>query len=96
MKIVNATATLHALPGKVPLLDKPRNEGRRVLFEIETDDGHTGFGMTGGFLAEGVIATVMDHLVPAIKDMDLRRVEAVHDRMWRLINLRGEIGRAHV
>jgi L-rhamnonate dehydratase len=89
MKIVSATVGLYRFQSRIPLIDKPAGEPQRVICEIETDAGHTGFGVTFGFLAHGVIATLQVHLLPAIRDLDLSRLEAVHDRLWKVITLRG-------
>lgn len=89
MKIVNWKVSLHNLPMMLPLVEKPAADGMRVLCEIETSDGVTGFGMTGRWLAHAVAAALDKHLIPAIKDIDIRNLEAVHKRLWPEITPRG-------
>ena len=89
MRIVNARTTLHNAPMMLPLVEKPAADAMRVVFELETDDGHTGFGSTGRWLGHGVKAILDHHLVPLIKDMDIRDLEAVHARLWPEITPRG-------
>lgn len=90
MRIVNATVSLHRLQMKLPHVEKPVNEGLKVICEIETDTGLTGFGMTGRWLAHGVAASIEHDLLPVVKGMDIRDTEAVHARLWPEITPRGE------
>ncbi|MGE0627224.1 MAG: mandelate racemase/muconate lactonizing enzyme family protein [Hyphomicrobiaceae bacterium] len=89
MHIVKATASLHNLPMVLPLVEKPAAGGLRVVCEIETSTGHTGFGMTGRWLAHGVAAAIEHDLAPLIKGMDIRDFEAIHARLWPAITPRG-------
>src|SRR5690606_17133230 len=73
----------------LPVIEKPVGDGYKVICEIETDEGHTGFGMTGRWLGHGVAAAIEHDLLPAIKDMDIRDVEAIHARLWPEITPRG-------
>jgi len=89
MRIVDSRVTLHQTSMMLPLVEKSAADGIKVVFEIETDEGHTGFGMTGRWLGHGVAAILRHHLVPMIKDMDIRDLEAVHARLWPEITPRG-------
>lgn len=89
MRIVKVTVSLHRLSMKMPLRQKPINEGLRVICQIETDTGHTGFGMTGRCLAHGVANAIKNDLVPLLADVDIENFEAVHSHLWRAITPRG-------
>jgi L-alanine-DL-glutamate epimerase-like enolase superfamily enzyme len=89
MRIAAATVSLHQLPMVLPLVEKPAGDGLRVICEIETTDGHRGFGMTGRWLGHGVAAAIEHDLLPVIKDMDIRDIEAIHQRLWPEITPRG-------
>ena len=89
MRIASSKVTLHQTSMMLPLVEKPAAEGIRVVFEIETSDGHTGFGMTGRWLGHGVAAILEHHLVPMTGDMDIRDLEAIHARLWPEITPRG-------
>lgn len=89
MRIVNWKVSLHNLPMMLPLVEKPATDGLRVLCEIETDEGHTGFGMTGRWLGHAVAAALDRHLLPLIKNMDIRDLEKIHARLWPEITPRG-------
>ena len=47
MQITKVAATAHIVPVTVPLLAEPVR-WRVVLVRVETDDGLTGYGVTGG------------------------------------------------
>jgi len=89
MRIAKATVSLHHLPMILPLVEKPAGDGLRVICEIETTDGHRGFGMSGRWMAHGVAAAIKNDLLPVIKDMDIRDIEAIHGRLWPEITPRG-------
>ena len=54
MKIKSIKANVHQIFAEVPLLKHPLR--RKIVFcEVETDDGITGYGLTGGgFLISGL------------------------------------------
>ena len=89
MRITDIRASVHQFETVLPLVDKPAGDSLRVVCEVETDDGHVGIGMAARFLCHGVAATVVQHLFPAIKGMDPRDLEAIHDRLQPLVSERG-------
>jgi len=89
VRIVKASVSIHRLQMIMPLIERPTSDGYKVLCEIETDDGHTGFGLTGRWLAHGVAAALERDLLPLVKEMDIRDLEAVHARLWPEITPRG-------
>lgn len=89
MRIAKATVSLHHLPMILPLVEKPAGDGVRVICEIETTDGHRGFGTSGRWMAHGVANAIKHDLLPVIKDMDIRDIEAIHARLWPEITPRG-------
>ncbi len=91
MKIANVRAGIHRIDGKLPVSGKPAGDTLRVVCEVETEDGHTGFGMTGRFLVEATAAAINHHLGPAVRGLDPRDVEAVSARMSALASERGRM-----
>lgn len=98
MKIKNIRASVHTTSIDVPLLAGKvsgygRAEQREFVFcEVETDDGLTGLALTGHFLASSVAVALEEHFLPVVRDMDPRQVEAVHQRVWRVLNPRAMTG----
>lgn len=90
MKIVAVRASIHAVPTRLPLVDKPAGGSSRVICEVETEDGLTGVGMTAKFLPHGVVAIVERHLAPAVIGMDPRALEAIHARLHPVVSERGQ------
>ncbi|MGE5767573.1 MAG: mandelate racemase/muconate lactonizing enzyme family protein, partial [Bacteroidota bacterium] len=61
MKIKDIRASLHGFSITIPLLEgRVQGYGREeqthfVFCDVETDEGHVGYGLTGHFLAKSVI-----------------------------------------
>lgn len=91
MKIGDVRVSVHQIDARLPLTGEPAGGRLRVVCEVEADDGLTGFGMTGAFLAHGTAAAVRHHLGPAVIGLDPRDVEAVHARMRALASERGRM-----
>jgi len=89
MKITDVKVSVHQFDPRLPLTGTPAGDGLRVVCELFTDEGHSGIGMAGRFLAHGVAATVTEHLFPAIKGLDPRDLEKIHARLHPLISERG-------
>src|SRR3546814_12387050 len=74
--IRNIRATIHTTSIDIPLLDGKvagygREEQKEFVFcEVETDQGVSGFGLTGHFLARSVVAALERHILPLVTDMD--------------------------
>src|SRR3546814_17296737 len=64
MKIKDIRASLHGFSISIPLLEgRVQGYGREeqthfVFCEVETDEGHVGYGLTGHFLAKSVIVAL--------------------------------------
>lgn len=92
MRIANLKASLHEFPVELPGFDSALENRRLVFCEVETDEGITGIGITGQFIPWATIATLERHILPAVKGMDPRETEAVHDTIARKLNPRGFTG----
>lgn len=93
MKIADIRASVHELSVPVPLLDKPIGPRSFVFCEVETEDGHVGCALTGGaFLGHAIPPALRHHFLPLLKGMDVRDVEAIHERVWWKLNQRTMTG----
>jgi len=98
MRIKDIRASLHTTSIEIPLLSgRVEGYGRAeqkifVICEVETDEGYTGIGLTGHFLAHSVVAALEKHFLPIIKDMDPRDIEAIHQRVLQRLNPRAMTG----
>jgi L-alanine-DL-glutamate epimerase-like enolase superfamily enzyme len=92
MRIANLKAAVHSVPLRIPLIDEPVQNRRLVSLHLETEEGITGFGMTGHYQSSGAVAVLHDEILPVVRGMDLRDVEAVHDRIFKKVNRRAMTG----
>ena len=98
MKIKNIRASIHSTAITVPLLEgKVQGYGREeqkefVFCEVETDDGLSGLAITGHFLARSVVAALKLYVLPTVRDMDVRDLEAIHQKIWLKLNPRAMTG----
>jgi L-alanine-DL-glutamate epimerase-like enolase superfamily enzyme len=98
MKIKDIRASVHTTSIDVPLLTGKvsgygREEQREFVFcEVETDEGLTGVALTGHFLARSVVVALERHFLPVVRDMDPAEIEAVHQRVWHMLNPRAMTG----
>ncbi|NNU80172.1 mandelate racemase/muconate lactonizing enzyme family protein [Halovulum dunhuangense] len=98
MKIKDIRASLHGFSIEIPLLEgRVQGYGREeqtvfVFCEVETDEGIVGYGLTGHFLARAVIEALHKHVLPAVRDMDVRDTEAIHQKTWKKLNPRAMTG----
>ena len=92
MKIKSIKATIHRIHAEVPLLKHPL--ARKIVFcELETDEGHKGYGLTGGaYLPVAVATAINKEFLPVVKDMDPRDTEAIHEKVWWKMNQRSMTG----
>ena len=91
MKIKDIRASVHRLPVHLPGFDQPTEHRDHVFCEVETDEGHLGYGMTARFLTPAVAVTLTNDILPAVKDMDPRDLEAIHERLGRVVSERGQM-----
>lgn len=89
MRIVKAEIGVYRFDMVLPVVNVKVADGTKLIVQIETDTGHTGFGITGRAMAHGVAASLGTELLPLVADLDIRDVEAVHARLWPAIGLRG-------
>lgn len=85
-------ARVHEVPVTIPLIDEPIERRRFVSCEIFTEDGVTGFGLTGQFLPFSIREALTKHLLPLLKGVDIRDTEAVHAMVWKKLNPRSQTG----
>ncbi len=98
MKIRDIRASRHTIETNIPLLEgRVKGYGREeqkefVVCEVEADDGTTGLAVTGHFLSRAVVEALHHHVLPLVRDMDPRDVEAIHHRVWWKLNPRAMTG----
>jgi L-alanine-DL-glutamate epimerase-like enolase superfamily enzyme len=98
MKIKNIKASIHSTAISVPLLEgKVEGYGREeqkefVFCEVETEDGLTGIAITGHFLARSVVTALKLYVLPTVRDMDVRDLEAIHQKVLQKLNPRAMTG----
>src|SRR5918997_756672 len=89
MKIVDIKATAHHIEVPLPLFAKNVVTRRIVFCEVTTDEGLTGYGLTGGqFLPWSVIAALEHDFLETVRGMDPRDTEAIHEKIWWGLNMR--------
>ncbi|MFQ6016631.1 MAG: mandelate racemase/muconate lactonizing enzyme family protein [Kiloniellaceae bacterium] len=89
MKIKDIRASVHRLPIYIPLFNEPIAHRNHVFCEVETDNGAVGYGMTARFLTPAVAVILTNDILPAVKDMEPRDLEAIHERVARVVSERG-------
>lgn len=92
MKIANIKASLHRHEIDLPNIGKSIESRMFVFVEVETDDGHKGFGITGSILPWAVIACIENHLLPLLKGKDIVHTEEIHSLVWKKLNSRAYTG----
>jgi L-rhamnonate dehydratase len=91
VQIKDLRVSVHRFENAIPLINRRLEDDYRVICEIETDEGHTGFGMASRFLWMGVAAIVKHHIGPAIIGMDPRDLEKIHARLQPILSERGSM-----
>ena len=89
MKIKDIRASVHRIPIYLPRFEAPTEFRHHVLCEVETDEGHLGHGMTARFLTRAVASALEHDILPAVREMDPRDLEAVHERVGLVVSERG-------
>ncbi len=92
MRIKDIRASVHSFPVTIPLIDHPIENRRIVFCEVETDDGYVGYGLTGHFLPFAVQVALNKEILPVVRDMDARDLEAIHETIWWRLNPRAMTG----
>lgn len=92
MRIADIKASVHLFEIKVPLLAKPLRQ-YAVVCRLRSSDGATGIGVTGGKFLPHAVATALNHeFLPVITGLDVRDVEAIHEKVWWKLNQRTMTG----
>ncbi len=91
MRISNVTATVHNIPARVPLLEEPVRRPM-VFVRVETDEGITGIGMTGGILRFATREFINRELRPFLQGKDPLATERVWTEMYWTFNQRAMSG----
>lgn len=92
MKIENIKASLHRHEIDLPNIGKSVESRMFVFVEVETDEGITGFGITGSILSWAVITCIESHLLPLLKGYDVFCTESIHSVVTRKLNIRAFTG----
>jgi L-rhamnonate dehydratase len=92
VKIKKLTASLHEMEVILPDVERPLENRQFVFCEVESEEGITGFGITGQFMPWAIIAALEHHIWPIVRDLDPRDTEAVHARVGRKLNQRAYTG----
>ncbi|WP_028035814.1 mandelate racemase/muconate lactonizing enzyme family protein [Chelativorans sp. J32] len=92
MKIASIKASLHRHAIRIDGIAEALEQRQFVFVEVETDTGHTGFGVTGQFLPWAVIPCIENHIFPVLKGMDPRDTERIHHAVWKKLNPRTYTG----
>ena len=91
MKITRVEATTHNVPVPVPLLDAPVMRSF-VLCTVETDDGATGYGITGPIQRHAVRELISRELAPLVLGADPFETERIGHRLAVELNPRAQTG----
>lgn len=91
MKITKVTATVHDVSVQVPLLDR-KFLRPVVLARVETDEGITGIGMSGGILRFSTREFINRELDPFLQGKDPLATERLWHEMYWTFNQRGMSG----
>ena len=93
MKITNLNASCHELMVDVPVFDKPEISWTFVHCSVDTDEGISGHGLSGGQYLGHIVAEALNRDIrEAVLDMEPRDTEAIHDHVWWKLNQRAMTG----
>ena len=91
MKITRVHATVHNVPVPVPLLDE--TVSRPLVFvTIETDEGITGYGLTGPIQRFAVCEFINREIGPKIVGQDPAETERIWHQLYVELNPRSQTG----
>jgi L-rhamnonate dehydratase len=91
MKITSVKATTHSIPVHVPMLEV--NMPRTMVFvRVETDEGVTGYGLTGGIQRFGIKEFINRELAPFLKGKNPLETEALWNQIYLSLNPRSQTG----
>jgi L-rhamnonate dehydratase len=90
-KITSIKAGIHYVPVNIPLLNRP-SKSQMVFVEINTDQGLTGYGLTGNVQVNGVADFINLQLAPFLKGKNVLDTEARWQEMFLTFNNRWQTG----
>jgi L-rhamnonate dehydratase len=90
-KITSIKASIHYVPVNIPLLNKP-SKSQIVFVEVNTDQGLTGYGLTGNVQVSGVANFINLQLAPFLKGKNVLDTEARWQEMFLTFNNRWQTG----
>jgi L-alanine-DL-glutamate epimerase-like enolase superfamily enzyme len=92
MEITDVAARTISVPVEVPLRDEPSHV-TLVFTEVETDEGVSGYGLTGGgYWWSAITSLVNKELGPAIEEQNPIETEAISAILWDGFNQRSQTG----
>ncbi len=91
LRISSVKATVHGVPVLVPVLEKTLKT-YFVFVEVTTDEGVTGYGLTGGLQRFGVREFINRQLAPFLKGKNPLETEARWQEMFLTFNPRYQTG----
>lgn len=91
MKITLIQATVHSVPVFIPVLEKDIHRPF-VFVYVETDEGLTGYGLTGGVQLFGIKEFINRELAPFLKERSPFETEALWHQMYLIHNPRSQTG----
>ena len=98
MRIERIEATVHAAASRIPLLDRAVEDYRDgpprpfVVCRVTTNDGWTGYGFTGRFLARQVARTLTEDVSTIVQGMEASDPAAVQAALMGKLNPRNMTG----
>lgn len=90
MKITRVEATWHQIPVTVPLL--PEQRQRIVFVRVETDEGVTGYGLTGGTQRSATRELINREAGPLLLGKSPLETERLWHELFRTLNPRAQTG----
>jgi len=91
MQITKVEATSHVVPVKVPLLAEPV-PWRVVFVRVQTDDGLTGYGVTGGTQRSATVGLINREAGPMVVGKSPLETERLWHELFRGLNPRFQTG----
>jgi L-rhamnonate dehydratase len=91
LRISSIKATVHDVPVEVPLLERALKT-QFVFVEVNTDEGITGYGLTGNLQSFGVREFINRQLAPFLKGKSALETEARWQEMFLTFNPRYQTG----
>ncbi|MBM3940360.1 MAG: mandelate racemase/muconate lactonizing enzyme family protein [SAR202 cluster bacterium] len=91
MKITRVSATSHVVPVPAPLLHEKQNRAM-VFVQVETDEGLTGYGLTGPIQRHGTREFINREVARQVIGMDPVDTERIWQKLYLELNPRAQTG----